>query len=60
MKPTVKLCGENGNAFYIIGACVKALKRAGMDKEAEEFKKEAMAGDYDNLLQTAMKYCEVE
>lgn len=59
-KPIVKLVGTDGNAFAIIGRVSKALKRAGLRKEAEEFVKEATSGDYNHLLQTAMKYVEVE
>lgn len=59
-KPTVKLSGEDGNAFAIIGRVRKALKRAGMHDEAEAFTKEAMGGDYDNLLRACAKYCDVE
>jgi hypothetical protein len=32
-KPTVKLVGENGNAFAILGACKTAAKKAGWPKE---------------------------
>ncbi len=59
-KPTVKLIGKDGNAFFIIGTVNKALKKAGFIKEAKEFMAEAMGGDYDNVLQTAMKYAEIE
>jgi len=55
----VKLVGNDGNAFAILGAVSKALKRAGKDDLAKEFTKEAMSGDYDHLLQTAMEYVEV-
>jgi len=60
MKPTVRLSGTDGNAFAIMSKVTWALKRAGMEKEAEEFSKEARKGDYDHLLQTVMKYVEVE
>jgi hypothetical protein len=61
MKPKfpnieVQLSGEDGNAFFIIGRVSKALKKAGHIKEAEKFRTEAMDGDYDDLLITAMKY----
>ena len=32
-KPTVKLVGEDGNAFSIMGSVKKALRRAGADQE---------------------------
>jgi hypothetical protein len=53
----VQLTGEDGNAFSIIGRVRKALQRAGVpDAEIKEFSDEAMSGDYDNVLQTAMKW----
>jgi len=56
----VQLTGEDGNAFAIMGAVGKALRRAGVSKEEiDQFNKEAMSGDYDNLLQTAMKWVDV-
>lgn len=59
-KPTVQLSGQDGNAFLIIARVLKALKKAGLEKEAVKFKKEATSGDYDHLLQTAMEYVNVE
>ena len=55
----VKLLGQNGNAFYILGAVTKAMKMAGFGELAEQYKKEAMAGDYDHLLQVTMEYVNV-
>jgi hypothetical protein len=56
----VQLTGENGNAFAIIGACVRAARKAKLPKEKiDEFQKEAMSGDYDNLLQTCMRWFDV-
>jgi len=57
---TVRLVGEDGNAYAIIGAVTRALKRAGHTEAAAECQKEIMSGDYDHLLQTAMAYVEVE
>jgi len=60
-KPKVKLVGENGNVFNVIGRCTKALKRAGYKERAAEFSERAFNGDsYDEVLQLAMEYCEVE
>ncbi len=59
-KPKVQLLGENGNALMIIGLCKKSLQKAGYSRgEVLKFQEEAMSGDYDNVLQTAMKWCEV-
>ena len=55
----VKLVGTNGNAFAILGKVSKALKLAGHADLAEEFMSEAMKGDYDHLLATAVDYVEV-
>lgn len=59
-KPTVKLVGEDGNAFAILGKVKKALEQAGLKEEAKKYLEEAMAGDYDHLLQTTIKYVNVE
>ncbi len=64
MKPkfpdvTVQLSGMDGNAFFIIAAVSKALKRAGHHDVAREFCLEATTGDYNHLLQTAMAYVDV-
>lgn len=56
----VKLVGENGNAFAILGKVSKELKRAGHKELAEEYMKEATQGDYDHLLMVTMEYVEVE
>lgn len=56
----VKLSGEDGNAYSIIGKVKKALIKGGHPDLAEDFQTEAMSGDYDHLLQTAMDYVEVE
>ena len=52
----VQLTGEDGNAFAVLGAVSKALRRAGHGDAAKEFQDEAMSGDYDHLLQTAMRF----
>ena len=56
----VKLVGNDGNAFFIIGSVTKAMRRAKIEKETiDAFTKEAMSGDYGNVLRTCMKYVEV-
>jgi len=54
----VKLVGEDGNAFSILGRVSSALKRAGHRDLAEEYLEEATKGDYDHLLRTTMEYVE--
>ena len=59
-KPTVRLSGEDGNAFSILGLVDAALCEAGMAKEADEFMKEATKGNYDHLMATVFKYVNVK
>ena len=60
-KPTVKLSGQDGNVFSIIGRVSKALKRAGQQDKAKEFVDKATSSDsYDSVLQLCFEYVEVE
>ena len=60
-KPTVKLIGQDGNAFSIMGRVRKALIRAGADKEyIDKYLNEATSGDYDHLLSVSMDFVNVE
>jgi hypothetical protein len=60
-KPTVKLIGQDGNAFSIMGHVKQALRRAGADKEyIDKYLNESISGDYDNLLTVSMEYVDVE
>jgi hypothetical protein len=56
----VKLVGEDGNAFAILGKTKKALIKAGYKDLAEQYMKEATSGDYDHLLAVTQQYVEVE
>ena len=59
-KVRVKLVGNDGNAFAILGAVTNALQKAGVTKEEREaFHKEATSGDYDHLLATCMQWVDV-
>lgn len=58
---TVQLVGMDGNAFSILGRVHKALIRGGVSEvETSLFMKEATSGDYDNLLQTVMRWVNAE
>ena len=61
-KPTVELSGQDGNVFMILGLCQKSLRRAGFSREAqEEWMAAAKASaSYDGVIQTAMRYLDVE
>jgi len=59
-KPEVKLIGEDGNVFFIIGKVRQALKRAGSDKEyIDKYVKEATSNDYNHALYITAKYVDV-
>jgi len=56
----VQLTGKDGNASAIMGAVQKELRKAKVPKEdISAFHREAMAGDYNHLLQTCMKWVDV-
>lgn len=56
----VELLGNDGNAFSIMGAVTKAMRRAGVTKEEQDlYFKEATSGDYDQLLATTMEWVDV-
>ena len=60
MKPVVRLIGENGSVFNVIGLTAKALKKANLKDKAEEFTKKAFsAKSYDAVLALVQDYCEV-
>jgi len=53
----VRLSGEDGNAFAILGRVSKALRNARVPlEERKEFQAEATKTDYNNVLQTVMKW----
>ncbi|MBC8485723.1 MAG: hypothetical protein H8D45_06750 [Bacteroidetes bacterium] len=59
-KPELKLVGEDGNAFNILGKARRVAKKANWSKDKiDKMTKEAISGDYDNVLQVMIKYFEV-
>ena len=56
----VRLVGEDGNAFAILGRVRQALRRGGRGDLVEPFTKEATSGDYTHLLATCLRYCECD
>lgn len=55
-----KLTGTNGNCFAVMGTVKRAMLKAKVPQEdITAFMTEAMSGDYDHLLRTAMEYVEV-
>jgi len=60
-KPTVKLTGEDGNVFIIIGKVSRALKDAGETVKAKEFtEKSFLASSYNEVLKICAEYVEIE
>jgi len=59
-KVKVKLVGEDGNSFSILGRCRKAcrdlLPKEEWEKIYHEFSEEAKSGDYNHLLCTVMDF----
>ena len=56
----LKLTGEDGNAFFILGRARQALRRARRSDLWEQFNKEATSGVYTHLLATCMEYFVVD
>ena len=56
----VELVGQDGNAFAILGAVSKEMRKAKLPKtEIDLFMTEAMKGDYNHLLRTCMEWVSV-
>jgi hypothetical protein len=59
-RPKVKLIGQDGNVFFILGSVAKALKKAGADKEyIDQYLNKAMDGDYNHVIGTTMEYVDI-
>jgi len=60
-RPRVRLVGTDGNAFALLGKMRVALRKAGYKpEEIKLFLDDAMGGDYNHLLQTCMKWADVD
>ena len=58
-KVQMRLVGEDGNAFAILGRFRRAARKAGWPaEEIEALMEEATSGDYDHLLATIMEQVE--
>lgn len=53
----IDLSGPDGNAFAILGIVQRRLKEIGRAEDVAAFVAEATAGDYNNLLEVARRYC---
>ena len=53
----LRLIGEDGNAFNILGIAKRAMVRAKVSSELQkQYHAEATSGDYNKLLQVTMEY----
>ena len=60
-KPKCTLIVEDGNIFNLMGIASKTLKRAGLEKEADEMvDKITSSKSYHEALAIIMNYVEVE
>lgn len=51
------LVGVDGNAFSILAAVKRMLRKDGASKEfIDQYMADAMSGDYDNLFNVSMEY----
>jgi hypothetical protein len=56
----VQLVGKDGNAFAILGRVRQEMIRNSVPAEdIQKFMEEARSGDYDNLLNTCMRWVSV-
>ena len=52
----VRLAGEDGNAFAVLGRVRRAMQEAGVpEDEITAFVVEASRGDYDHLMETVVR-----
>ena len=59
-KVKVKLVGQDGNAFAILGRVKHEMQRQKVPPEdIKKFMDEATSGDYDNLLGTCCEWVNV-
>jgi len=62
-QASIRLIGEDGNAFSILARTMQALRRAGVTSdEVTAYHTEATADDYGHLLRTTMRWvtCDAE
>lgn len=59
-KPKLKILGQDGNAFMVLGLAQKAAMKAKWEKSyIDAVMEEMQSDDYNHLLQTAMHYFDV-
>jgi hypothetical protein len=53
------LIGQDGNAFALMGYTGRALRETGHRDLVSQMQKEAMSGDYYNLIRVCDKYLDI-
>ena len=58
---SVTLVGTDSSALAVVGAVIRALRRAGVAPRAiDDYQAAALSGDYDHLLQVTLQTVDVE
>jgi hypothetical protein len=58
-KPKVRLVGQDGNVFNLLGICCRALKKADQHEKAQELQKRVLkCGSYEEALSIMLEYVE--
>jgi hypothetical protein len=56
----VELTGNDGHAISVMMKVKRALRKGGVStEECEEYQKEALSGDYNNVLWVSMNWVDV-
>lgn len=56
----VKLIGEDGNVYNLLGKVLRALKKGGYDQKfQDELVRKATSGDYNHAIATINDYVEI-
>ena len=59
-KIEVKLIGENGNIFNLVGITMREMSKYGLKQEAKEMKERVFScGSYNEALNIIMEYVDV-
>jgi hypothetical protein len=59
-KPKVRLTGQDGNVFNLLGVCSRALKKAGRLEEARAMQQRVFqAGSYEEALGILGEYVDI-
>ena len=53
---TYEPAGPSGNAFWILGKTIIALKESGYADKVDEYQKDATSGNYRHLLNVTRRY----